>query len=69
LGSGGNERIRTIDQVFEMMEGEREDAIVRDLFWYDDDLEYLDDHDDGWNQEGPDDYEDWGALHSDWDRI
>ena len=52
-----------------MMEEEREDAIARDLFWYDDDLEYLDDDDDdGRNQEGPGDYEDWGALHSDWDR-
>jgi hypothetical protein len=67
-GSGGNQPIRTIDQVFEMMEEEREDAIARNLFWYDDDLEYLDDDDDGWNQEGPGDYEDWGALHSDWDR-
>jgi exonuclease 3'-5' domain-containing protein 1 len=71
-GSGDNKRILTIDQAFEMMEEEREDAIARDLFWYDDDdddLEYLDDDDDdGWNQEGPGDYEDWGALHSDWDR-
>jgi hypothetical protein len=51
-----------------MMEEEREDAIARNLFWYDDDLEYLNDDDDGWNQEGPGDYEDWGALHSDWDK-
>jgi hypothetical protein len=54
-----------------MTEEEREDAIARDLFWYDDDddLEYLDDDDDdGWNREGPGDYEYWGALQSDWDR-
>jgi exonuclease 3'-5' domain-containing protein 1 len=66
-GSGGKGRILTIDQMCEMMEEEREEAMERDLFWYDDDLEFLD-GDDVWDQEGPGDYEDWGALHSDWDK-
>jgi exonuclease 3'-5' domain-containing protein 1 len=66
-GSGGNERILTIDQMCEMLEEEREEAITRDLFGYDDDLGNLDDYE--WDQEGPGDYEDWGALHSDWDRY
>ncbi|KAJ4353165.1 hypothetical protein N0V95_003594 [Ascochyta clinopodiicola] len=56
-GSGGNERILTIDQMCEMLEEAREDAIEGDLFGYDDE----------WDQEGAGDYEDWGALHSDWD--
>jgi exonuclease 3'-5' domain-containing protein 1 len=70
-GSGGKERILTVDQMYEMMEEEREEAIARDFFGYDDDLEFLDgdDGDDGWDQEGPGDYEDWGALHSDWDKY
>jgi exonuclease 3'-5' domain-containing protein 1 len=70
-GSGDKERILTVDQMYEMMEEEREEAIARDLFGYDDDLEFLDgdDGDDGWDQEGPGDYEDWGALHSDWDKY
>jgi hypothetical protein len=67
-GSGGKERILTIDQMCEMMEEEREEAIARDLFGFDDDLEFLD-GDDVWDQEGPGDYEDWGALHSDWDKY
>lgn len=65
-GSGGEKRILTIDQVCDIMEEEREEAIARDLFGYDDDLEFLDD--DVWGQERGDDYEDWGALHSDWDK-
>jgi exonuclease 3'-5' domain-containing protein 1 len=60
-GSGGNKRILTMDQMCEMLEEQREEAIARDLFGSDDD-------DYGWGQEGPGDYEDWGALHSDWDR-
>ena len=67
-GSGDNERILTIDQMCEMLEEEREEAIARDLFGYDDDLGNLDD-DYEWDQEGPGDYEDWGALHSDWDKY
>lgn len=65
-GSGGNERILTIDQMCVILDEEREEAIARDLFGYDDDLEYLDD-DYGWDQECSGDFEDWGALHSDWD--
>ncbi|KAI1509623.1 hypothetical protein KJE20_13706 [Pyrenophora tritici-repentis] len=67
-GSGGKGRILTINQMCEMIEEEREEAIERDLFGYNDDLEFLD-GDDGWDQEGPGDYEDWGALHSDWDKY
>ncbi|KAH6515798.1 hypothetical protein HBI07_250470 [Parastagonospora nodorum] len=66
-GSDGKGRILMIDQMCEMMEEEREEAMERDLFGYDDDLEFLDGND-VWDQEGPGDYEDWGALHSDWDK-
>lgn len=66
-GSGGKERIFTIDRMCEIMEEAREEAIARDLFGYDDGDEFLD-SDGMWHQEGPGDYEDWGALHSDWDK-
>jgi hypothetical protein len=36
----------------EIIEEEREEAIARDLFGYDDGLEFLD-SDDAWDQEGP----------------
>jgi exonuclease 3'-5' domain-containing protein 1 len=60
-GSGGKKRVLTIDRMCEIIEEAREDAIARDLSSYGDD-------DDMWDQEGPGDYEDWGALHSDWDK-
>lgn len=67
--SSNEKRTITIDQMCEMMEEEREEAIARDIFGYDNDW---DDYDDdcmyGCDEEGPGDYEDWGALHSDWDR-
>ncbi|KAH6516561.1 hypothetical protein HBI07_249520 [Parastagonospora nodorum] len=66
-GSDGKGRILTIDQMCEIMEEEREEAMERDLFGHDDDLEFLDGND-VWDQEGPGDYENWGALHSDWDK-
>jgi exonuclease 3'-5' domain-containing protein 1 len=68
-GTGGQRHLITMDQMHEMMEEEREENIARDLlgYGYDDDLDNFED-DYGWNQEGPGDYEDWGALHSDWDR-
>jgi hypothetical protein len=52
----------------EMIEEEREEAIEKDLSGYDNRLEFFDDDGDVWEQEGPSDYEDWGALHSDWDK-
>jgi exonuclease 3'-5' domain-containing protein 1 len=67
-GSGGTERALTVHRMCEMMEEEREEAIARDLIGYDNGLEFFDDDGDGWEQEGPGDYEDWGALHSDWDK-
>lgn len=67
--SSSEKRTLTIDQMCELMEEEREEAIARDLFGYEDDW---DDYDDDCmyrcDEEGPGDYEDWGALHSDWDR-
>jgi hypothetical protein len=50
----------------EIIDEKGERAVARDLFGYDDGLEFLD-GDDVWDQEGPGNYEDWGALHSDWD--
>ncbi|KAH8707641.1 ribonuclease H-like domain-containing protein [Phaeosphaeriaceae sp. PMI808] len=41
-GSGGKERIVTMDQVCDILEEEREEAIARDLFGYEDDFEFLD---------------------------
>ncbi|KAH6629773.1 ribonuclease H-like domain-containing protein [Boeremia exigua] len=47
-GSGGNKRILTFEQMCEMEEEAREEAIERDMFGYDDDLGNLDD-DLGWD--------------------
>ncbi|KAH7381503.1 ribonuclease H-like domain-containing protein [Phaeosphaeria sp. MPI-PUGE-AT-0046c] len=66
-GSGGEKRLLTIEQIFETWEDEQFEALERDAFEYDHDLNSLDDDGD-WDQEGAGDYEDWGALHSDWDK-
>jgi hypothetical protein len=56
-GSSVKQRILTIDQISELMKQEQEEAIARDSFRYEDDLEFFD-GDDVWDQESPCDYED-----------
>lgn len=69
-GACSERRTVSMDQILARMEEEHDDALQRDLLGYDDDW---DDYDDdgiyGCDQEGPGDYEDWGALHSDWDKY
>lgn len=66
-GTGGNLRTLTFDQMCDMLEEEREEATARDLFGYDEFDDEFDDVHCGWEQESGYDFEDFGALHSDWD--
>jgi exonuclease 3'-5' domain-containing protein 1 len=65
-GSGGEKCALTIDEMCDMWEEERIEAFMNDMLGNDGDLGCYSDFD--YDQEGPGDYEDWGALDSDWDK-